>query len=72
MAANQLHRLRRSARLDKENGWIAGVCAGVCAGFAKAFGTDPASVRAGMVVTALFPPKLTIAAYLIAWAVLDD
>ncbi len=68
MAANQLHRLRRSARLDKENGWIAGVCAG----FAKAFGTDPASVRAGMVVTALFLPKLTIAAYLIAWAVLDD
>ena len=68
MATNQLHRLRRSVRLDMENARIAGVCAG----FAKAFGTDPAFVRVGVIVTALFLPKLTIAAYLIAWVVLDD
>ncbi len=68
MTANHFHRLRRSLRLDKENGWLAGVCAG----FAKALGTDPALVRVGVIVTALFFPKLTIAAYLIAWAVLDE
>ena len=68
MATNHLHRLRRSVRLDKENAWIAGVCAG----FAKALGTDPAFVRVGVIVTALFFPKLTIAAYLIAWVVLDE
>ena len=68
MATNNLQRLRRSVRLDKENAWIAGVCAG----FAKAFGTDPAFIRAGVIVTALFFPKLTIAAYLIAWVVLDE
>ena len=44
----------------------------MCAGFAKAFGTDPAFVRVGVIVTALFLPKLTIAAYLIAWVVLDE
>ena len=68
MATNHFQRLRRAVRLDKENAWIAGVCAG----FAKACGTDPAFVRTGVIVTALFLPKLTIAAYLIAWAVLDD
>ena len=68
MATNHLHRLRRTVRLDKENAWIAGVCAGI----AKAFGTDPAFVRVGVIVTALFLPKLTIAAYLIAWVVLDE
>ena len=68
MATNHMQRLRRGVRLDKENGWIAGVCAG----FARAFGTDPAFVRVGVIVTALFLPKLTIAAYLIAWVVLDE
>ena len=68
MATDHLHRLRRSVRLDKENAWIAGVCAG----FAKAFGIDRALVRVGVIVTALFLPKLTIAAYLIAWVVLDE
>ncbi len=68
MATNQLNRVRQAVRLDKENAWIAGVCAG----FAKAFGTDPAFVRVGVIVSALFLPKLTIAAYLIAWVVLDE
>ena len=68
MAPNHMQRLRRGVRLDKENGWIAGVCAG----FARAFGTDPAFVRVGVIVTALFLPKITIAAYLIAWVVLDE
>ena len=68
MAPNHMQRLRRGVRLDKENAWIAGVCAG----FARAFGTDPAFVRVGVIVTALFLPKITITAYLIAWVVLDE
>ncbi|MCB1682846.1 MAG: PspC domain-containing protein [Pseudomonadales bacterium] len=54
-------------RLDSRNGWIAGVCAGI----ANALKTDPAFVRTAVAVCALFFPKLTIAAYLIAWAVFD-
>ena len=56
----------RRLRLDRDEGWLAGVCAG-CAGY---FGIDPAFVRVGAVVTALFLPKLMIAAYLVAWLVL--
>ena len=54
-------------QLDSRNGWIAGVCAGI----ARALKTDPAFVRTTVAVIALFLPKLTIAAYLIAWALLD-
>ncbi len=63
-----LDRLRRRVQLDRRKGWLAGVCAGI----AHAVGTDPAFVRVGLVVTALFWPKLVIGAYLIAWVLLDD
>ena len=54
-------------RLDSRNGWIAGIWAGI----ARALKTDPAFVRTAVAVIALFFPKLTIAAYLIAWVLLD-
>ena len=62
-----LERLRSRLHLDSKNGWIAGVCAGL----ANYFSTDPAFVRVGVIVAALFFPKLVIAAYLIAWLVLN-
>lgn len=58
---------RNCLGLDYGRRWIAGVCAG----FAGYFGTDPALVRVGTVVTGLFFPKIVIAAYLVAWLVLD-
>jgi phage shock protein C len=68
MANSTLDRLRRRITLDSREGWIAGVCAG----FARYLNTDPAFVRVAVIISALFMPKLTIAAYLIAWLVLDD
>ncbi len=53
--------------LDYARRWIGGVCAG----FAGYFDIEPALVRVGTVVTGLFFPKIVIAAYLIAWLVLD-
>ena len=67
-AAGLRSRARAKLRLDKANGWIAGGCAGL----ANTLGTDPAIVRVGVVISALFLPKLTIAAYLIAWVVVDE
>lgn len=67
MANSTLNRIRSRITLDPRNGWIAGVCAGV----ANFLATDPAFVRVAVVVSALFFPKLTIAAYLVAWLVLD-
>jgi|GEM_PF-2145396 len=61
-------RNRRAFRLDSRNGWLAGVCAGA----ANYFNTDPAIVRVAVIVTGLFLPKLVIAAYLVAWLLLDD
>ncbi len=61
-------RLRRRFHLDRRNAWIAGVCAGV----ADTLRTDPAFLRVGLVVAALFMPRLIIAAYVIAWVLLDD
>ncbi len=58
----------RRLRLDHDEGWIAGVCAGC----ARYVGIDPAFVRVGAVVTALFLPKLAIAAYLVTWLVLRN
>ena len=68
MANSTLERIRRRITLDSREGWIAGVCAGL-AGWLN---TDPAFVRVAVVISALFMPKLTIAAYLVAWLVLDD
>lgn len=68
MSGPTLERLRRRVQLDRREGWIAGVCAGV----ARALDTDPAFVRVGLVVAALFLTKLAIALYLVAWIVLDE
>jgi len=68
MANSNLNKLRGRILLDNKDGWIAGVCAGV----ANFLETDPAFVRVAVVICALFFPKLTIAAYLIAWLILDD
>lgn len=68
MANSTLNRIRSRIRLDGRNGWLAGVCAGV----ANFLETDPAFVRVAVVVSALFFPKLTVAAYLVAWLVLDE
>jgi phage shock protein C len=59
---------RSRVTLDSKEGWIAGVCAGL----ANYLDTDPAFVRVAVVISALFLPKLTVAAYLVAWLVLDD
>jgi phage shock protein C len=63
-----MDRLRSRFHLDKKGGWIAGVCAGL----ANYFHTDPAFVRVGVIVTALFLPKIVIACYLVAWLLLDE
>lgn len=68
MTNSTMNRIRSSIRLDSRNGWLAGVCAGV----ANYFGTDPTIVRIATIVSGLFLPKLIIAAYLIAWVLLDD
>ncbi len=68
MANSTLERIRQRITLDSREGWIAGVCAGV----ARWLNTDPAFVRVAVIISALFMPKVTIAAYLIAWLVLDD
>ena len=68
MANSTLNRIRRRITLDSHAGWIAGVCAG----FARYLDTDPAFVRVAVIISALFMPKVTAAAYLIAWLVLDD
>ncbi len=68
MANSTLNRIRSRIQLDSRNGWIAGVCAGL----ANFLDTDPAFVRVAVVVSGLFFPKVTVAAYLIAWLVLDE
>ncbi len=68
MSNSTMNRIRSSIKLDSRNGWLAGVCAG----FASYFATDPAIIRVGVLVAALFFPKLVIAGYLIAWLLLDD
>lgn len=58
---------RRRLMLDPREGMIGGVCAGL----ARYLRLDVAIVRISVVVTALFLPKLVLAAYLVAWFVLD-
>lgn len=67
MSNSTIDRVRRRLRLDPRHGWIAGVCAGI----ANYLNTDPAIVRVAVVVAGLFLPKIVIAAYLVAWLVLD-
>ena len=68
MTESTRQRYRLNLYLDKRNGWIAGVCAGT----ANRLGIDATFVRAAIVVTGLFLPKLAIAGYLIAWLLLDE
>ena len=68
MSGDFVNRLKRSLTLDKDTGWIFGVCAGA----ANYWHTDVAVVRVGVVIAALFIPKIVIATYLVAWLVLDD
>ena len=65
--AKKLTRWLSAWRLDKTNGWVAGICAGLAA----ALRLDPAWVRVAFVVAALFATTPVIAVYLIAWVVLD-
>lgn len=68
MGNSNFDRLRRRVRLDARNGWIGGVCAGL----ANYFNTDPAFIRVGTLVAALFATKVVIALYLVAWLLLDE
>lgn len=68
MSDSGFQRLRRRFHLNRKQGWLAGVCAGV----ADTLRTDPAFIRVGFVVAALFMPKVAIAVYLIAWILLDE
>ena len=63
---DQLERLRSSLVRDRR-GWIGGVCAGL----ANFMNIDPTFVRVATLVAAIFFPKIVIAAYLIAWLLLD-
>ncbi|MDP6376961.1 MAG: PspC domain-containing protein [Pseudomonadales bacterium] len=68
MANRGLDRIKRTLYLDSRNGWIAGVCAGL----ANYFNTDPTIVRVIALVAGVFLTKIVIAAYLVAWLVLDE
>lgn len=63
-----LDRVRNRLARDTRNGWIGGVCAG----FARTFGVDPRFLRAGIVIAAVFAPKIAIAAYVVAWILLPS
>ena len=68
MSGDFMNRVKRRIQLDKDNGWVFGVCAGL----ANYWRIDPAIVRVGVLVAGLFLPKIVIASYLIAWLILDD
>ena len=68
MSKEFVHRIKRQIRLDKDGGWVFGVCAGL----GNYLRVDPAIIRVGVLVTGLFFPKAVIAAYLVTWLVLDD
>lgn len=63
---SQLERLRGGLTRDSRRAWLGGVCAGV----ARYFNIDPAFVRIGTVVAAVFFPKIVIVAYVISWFLL--
>jgi phage shock protein PspC (stress-responsive transcriptional regulator) len=68
MSNEYFTKIKSRWQLDRDNGWLFGVCAGL-ADFLR---LDPALVRVGAIVTGLFMPKLVIACYLVAWLILDD
>ncbi|MEM7078109.1 MAG: PspC domain-containing protein [Pseudomonadota bacterium] len=56
-----------SARPDRAHGWILGVASGL----ADALKLDVAWVRVALTVAGLFFTKTVIAAYLLAWLLMD-
>jgi phage shock protein PspC (stress-responsive transcriptional regulator) len=68
MGTPTLDQLRSRLKLDRKNGWIAGVCAGL----GRTLETDQVLIRTGFIIAALVLPKITIGCYLIAWMVLDE
>ena len=67
MGTSSLARLRRRYARDPGQAWVAGVCAGI----ARSLNTDPAFLRVGLIVTALFLPKVAVGAYVMAWMLLE-
>ena len=63
---NRLERMRARLARDTEGRWIAGVCAGV----ARHLSVDPAFIRAGVVIAAIFAWKIVLAIYIAAWILL--
>ncbi len=62
----RIDRIRAKLARDRKGGWIGGVCAGC----ARHFDIDPAFVRVGFVVAAIFSWKVALAAYAAAWILL--
>jgi phage shock protein C len=58
----------RRLELDRDRGMIIGLCAGL----ARYFDVDVIWVRIGAIVAAAILTKVTIAAYVIGWLVLDE
>ena len=63
-----IERVRGKLARDRENGWLGGVCAG----FARTCSIDARFLRAGVVIAAVFLPKIVIAAYLVAWILMPS
>lgn len=63
---SRLDRIRAKLARDPKGGWIGGVCAGS----ARHFHIDPAFLRVGFVVVAIFSWKVALAAYAVAWILL--
>jgi len=59
---------QRRLELDRSNGMLLGVCAGL----AHYFRVEPLWVRVAAVAAAVIVTKLAVAAYVIAWLVLDE
>ena len=66
MSSSRPRRMHKPT-LDKDNAWLAGVCAGL----ARYFDTDPALVRVVTIVTGIFLTKPVLAAYVVAWFLMD-
>ena len=64
--SQQLQRIRSKLTLDKNGGWIGGVCAGI----ARYFHIEPIYLRGGVVIVGVFFPKTVIVAYILLWLLL--
>ena len=65
---SRIDRIRAKLARDRKRGWIGGVCAGC----ARHFHIDPAFVRVGFVVVAIFSWKVALAVYAVAWILLPS